>query len=452
MNQTDSGTVAYVLKRYPRLSETFIINEIRAMERFGSRMLLFSLLPPEPPPHHPMVAEVRAPVRFLPQGLLRKSVTVAAAHFTSALMRPGAYSRAAGCALIWSATASSPLSVWKQFLRAGFIASECRRGRIRHIHAHFANAPAAAAHFASIMTGIPFSMTAHAKDLYLTPREVIRRRVRAATFVATCTAYNAEFLRENVAEECRDKVRLVYHGIDQASFFPEAETEGASPADSVPLVLAVGRLVPKKGHDDLLLACARLRDAGHVFRCRIIGNGEERERLLGMIRSHRLEGVVELAGSMTHEGLARLYRQARVFALSPRIESNGDRDGIPNVIVEAMASGLPVVSTRISGIPEIVRDRETGLLVPSGDPVALAEAIAELLTDDALAKRLARQARALVESDFDLWSNTRHLHALMGCTAGAHRASPPVSKKEADMEAGLESDGAQCACETGAAE
>lgn len=167
-----------------------------------------------------------------------------------------------------------------------------------------------------------------------------------------------------------------------------------------------------------------------MFRCRIVGAGPERNALQALIDAHGLQSVVELAGSMTHEALAVLYREARVFALSPRITSNGDRDGIPNVIVEAMASGLPVVSTQISGIPEIVRDRATGLLVPPGDPAALATAIGELIADDVLARRLAAGARALVASDFDLWSNTRQLHTLMGCGsdgAGGHAPSEAIT-------------------------
>ena len=407
------GPVAYVMKRYPRLSETFILNEIRTMERLGADLHVFSLLQPEPPPHHPMVREVRAPVHALPAPIIPKIVTLLRAHGESLATGPLRYLSAFGHAVIWSLVSPAPSGVWRQFARAGFVATNSRRACVRHIHAHFANAPSAVVHFASLMTGIPFSFTAHAKDLYLTPKSVVRRRARAATFVATCTGYNASYLRNLVGSSEWQKIQLVYHGIDLSMFTASGKESEA--AESAFRLLSVGRLVPKKGHEILIAACAQLRDAGYEIRCRIVGAGPLRAQLAAQIERLGLGRIVTLEGSMTHAQLIDLYRRADLFALAPRITDDGDRDGIPNVIAEAMAAGVPVVSTNVSGIPELVRHEHTGLLVPASDPTALATAIARLIASPLLASELATSARALLEADFDLLKTTVQLHALLGC-------------------------------------
>jgi glycosyltransferase involved in cell wall biosynthesis len=271
------------------------------------------------------------------------------------------------------------------------------------------------------MTGISFSFTAHAKDLYLTPKRIVRRRSRAATFVATCTGYNARYLRDLIGTDERKKIQLVYHGIDLSMFAAQDIPSGAAPAaESAYRLLSVGRLVPKKGHEHLIAACAKLRDAGYEIRCRIVGGGPLQADLTAQIARLRLENVVSLEGSMTHAELIGLYRQADLFALAPRITDDGDRDGIPNVIAEAIAAGVPVVSTDVSGIPELVRHERTGLLVPPNDSTALATAIARLIASPELANSLAASARTLLEEDFDLLKTTVQLHDLMRC-AGCSR-------------------------------
>ncbi|MHB8476186.1 MAG: glycosyltransferase [Steroidobacteraceae bacterium] len=412
------GPIAYVMNRYPRLSETFILNEIRVMERLGADLHIFSLLQPEPPPHHPMVRDVKAPVHALPARILSKLGVLFRAHGEAVATSPLRYMAALGHAALWSVLSPSPWGVWKQFVRAGFVATTCRNAGIRHIHAHFANAPAAVVHFASLMSGIPFSVTAHAKDLYLTPKSVIRRRARAATFVATCTGYNAHYLRDLLGADGQQKINLVYHGIDLSMF--TADVREPESEESAFRLLSVGRLVPKKGHDDLIAACAELRDAGYEIRCRIVGGGPLKAELSAQIAQLGLEKVVSLEGSMTHAELIGLYRQADLFALAPRITEDGDRDGIPNVIAEAIAAGVPVVSTNVSGIPELVRHEQTGLLVPPNDSHALANAIARLIESPEVASALAASARALLETDFDLLKTTIQLHALMGCAGCGH--------------------------------
>jgi glycosyltransferase involved in cell wall biosynthesis len=422
MSNVASARVAYVLKRYPRLSETFIVNEVRALERLGAQLELFSLLPPELPPHHSAVDDVTAPLHSLPDRWWRRWGALARSHLSATVFSPIRYGLALWHAFLWSISELAPIYVWTQFMRAGFVATTCQRAKVRHIHAHFANAPAEVAHFASLMSGIPFSLTAHAKDLYLTPKRVLRRHVEAAEFIATCTGYNARYLRTIIGPRSRHKIQLVYHGIDLSTFTDVRTYESA---DSQPpyFLLSVGRLVPKKGHDDLIVACGMLRDAQHDFRCMIVGAGPEQQALQKLIDRLDLGSRVTLAGPMTHSKLITLYRQADLFALAPRIAENGDRDGIPNVIAEAMATGVPVVSTNISGIPELVRDRQTGLLVAPGDPRALASVIARLLLDPERSARLARAARSVMEQEFDLWTTTTRLHSLLGCEASHPEAS-----------------------------
>ncbi|HQT45814.1 MAG: colanic acid biosynthesis glycosyltransferase WcaL [Acidocella sp. 20-63-7] len=407
------GPVAYVMKRYPRLTETFILNEIRAMERLGADLRIFSLLPPEPPPYHPIAAEVTAPVTYLPAEGFEKWRRTLGAHMACFAKSPWRYAKALGRAVQWSVGSPSLAAVWKQFGRAGVVAATCQAQGVRHIHGHFANAPTAVTHFASLLSGIPFSFTAHAKDLYLTPHRIIARRGAAASFIATCTDYNVQYLNEVLAPEHTVKVHLVYHGIDLAMF--NTAPAAASAPRKGKLILSVGRLVPKKGHDTLIAACGLLRDQGVAFTCMIVGGGPLRDELAGQIAALGLEAQVSLGGAMTQVELIKLYRQADLFALAPLITEDGDRDGIPNVIVEAMATGVPVVSTAISGIPEIIRDGETGLLVPPREPAILSVAMARMLADPASGQAMARAARARLESEFDLWRTTTRLHRLMGC-------------------------------------
>ncbi|MDE2145544.1 MAG: glycosyltransferase family 4 protein [Burkholderiales bacterium] len=425
-----------MLKRYPRLSETFILNEMRALERLGTELAVFSLLRPEETLSHPAVQELRAPVTYLPPTWLAKAAAVAKGHAAMAAAAPLRYAHALALALGWAVRSGHPLAVGKQFLRAGYMALACRRQGIGHLHAHFANAPATVARLVSVMCDIPYSFTTHAKDLYLTPQRVLRRRIGTARFVLTCTRHNLEYLQSFLPAQDWPKVHLVYHGIDLAAF---AAPEGAArnglaaaaaagggceggcgcPESTAPLLLSVGRLVPKKGLDDLVAACALLKARGVRFRCAIVGAGPLRGELQAQIAALGLEGTVSLLGAMAHDRLIALYRQASVFALSPRVMEDGDRDGIPNVLAEAMASGLPVVSTRVSGIPELVEDGHTGLLVEPQDPAALAHAVQSLLADPKTRQHLAAAARRKMEDSFECWQTTRAVQSLLLAGAGA---------------------------------
>lgn len=487
------GPIAYILKRYPRLSETFILNEMRALDKTETRLHIFSLLRPEPSLQHAEVDDLAVPVCYFPEHILAWWVAVLKAHALLFLGSPLRHLHASGLALRACARSRQPFAVLKQYLRAGVVAHECRRAGIRHIHAHFANAPSAVARFAAVLCGIPYSFTAHAKDLYLTRQDVIAERVEAARFVVTCTAYNAAYFDSFLSPQARMKVNVIYHGVDLGRFAAQAcdcgdaahdkadgigqhlsphiprgvpgdvtgsgsaRNGGASapathiPTDpgAVPLILSVGRLVPKKGMTDVVAACTVLAQRGIRFRCVIVGEGPLRETLQAQIDSSGLQAQVQLTGAMNHDQLLTWYQRAALFVLAPRILADGDRDGIPNVIVEAMAAGVPVVSTRVSGIPELVLTDETGLLVDdaaapdavssgeisSGEtlsgtlPAALADAMARMLTDVALRQRVIRTARARVEHDFECWETAKALrrlfaHALSGREGGGPQRMP----------------------------
>ena len=411
-----SEPIGYILKRFPRLSETFILNEIRALERLGAHLAIFSLLPREATPQHPTVSEVRARVNYLPAGWRQALWGFAKAHLVVAFTTPLRYLTTIGLALSSAVRHGHPIGACKHFLRAPFVALACRKQGIRHLHAHFANAPTSVARLVSVLCDLPYSFTAHAKDLYLTPKSILLRRISSAKFVLTCTRYNLVYLRDFVPREQWHKLHLVYHGIELSAFSSQGHDPGG-PApgtpDEAPIILSVGRLVPKKGMQDLILACDMLSKRGARFRCLIVGDGPLRTELQRRIEALGLSGVVTMLGAMAHDRLIELYGRATLFALVPQITEDGDRDGIPNVLIEAMAAGVAVVSTSVSGIPELIEHGHTGLLVQPRDPEAVAAALDSLLCDAASRRRLASAARDQLRGRFECWESTKALHRLL---------------------------------------
>jgi glycosyltransferase involved in cell wall biosynthesis len=301
----------------------------------------------------------------------------------------------------------------KEFLQAGEIAADVmRQGDVGHLHGHFCHGVATITWLASRMTGIGYSFTAHAKDIYqseLNPGRLLERKLGGARFVATCTCANAEVLRGRHPRP--GEVHTVYHGLDTDWFRPAAERPVAD--GGPPLILAVGRFVEKKGFDHLIEACARLRDAGVAFRCVIVGErGSAYESIRARVRERGLMAHVQLRSAVTQDELRAIYAGARVFALPCQVMEDGDRDGFPNVLAEAMAMGVPVVSTAISGIPEMIDGGIHGLLVEPRDVNALAQALRRVLKDDALHARLARDGRRRICERFDSRQTTKALRDL----------------------------------------
>jgi len=409
-----------ILKGYPRISESFISTEILLLESQGIPIEVYSLRQPREAFSHEHVQAIRATATYLPeyvlphfQTLLKSNLTLwktLGAHYTKCLQ--GALHRA------WER--KKPATV-RHFLQAGHLSAIRLQNRsVTHLHAHFCHTPTSVALFASDLTGLPFSFTAHAKDIYLTEPEQLLRKIQKARFVVTCTHYNGTYLRDlALTAGCDTPIHVIYHGIDLGLFAFTATSHPGPPYE----ILSVGRLVPKKGYDTLLEALSILQRTGLDYHFTHIGSGEMQKELVSMIRALDLRQRVTLLGTLPHREVIKHYRRAHCFALASKVAPNGDRDGIPNVLVEAMATGVPVVATQVSAIPELVEHNVTGVLVPPNDPGTLAAAIRDVLLHPEKYTDHIRRARTKVEADFDNRRCVMRLHSLLQNALG-----PPRSK------------------------
>ncbi|GAB4178614.1 MAG: glycosyltransferase family 4 protein [Thalassobaculales bacterium] len=379
------AAVAFVLKGYPRLSETFIAEEVRALERRGLDIRIIALRRPTDRTTHPVHAEIRAPVHYLPEYLYQEPGRLWRG-WRAARRLPG-YAAARRQWLADLARDPTP-NRGRRWGQALVLAAELPAG-VAALHAHFAHTPASVARYAAMLRGLPFSLSAHAKDIWTTPDWELAEKLAASRFAVTCTRAGAERL-EALAP---GRVDLVYHGLD-LDRFPPPPPRAANP---VPLLLTVARAVPKKGLDDLLAALALLPGDWRFVHA---GGGPALPALKRQAEALGIAGRVTWRGALAQPEVLALYRQADLFVLPSRVAADGDRDGLPNVLVEAQSQHLPVVSTAVSAIPELVIDGETGLLVPPRDPPALAAAIARLLADPELAGRLAAAGAARVRGSF----------------------------------------------------
>jgi len=410
-------SVAYVLMGYPRISELFIASEIARVEQQGVQLRLIVMKPSDEATHHPVVDRIAAKPVYLQDFTslsdrsftrwLRDNLPQSLGPIGRVARRhPLRLARTAG----WAAAQSwrdrrgwRPRAVYlKEWMRAAAVADELSHGRpVTHIHAHFAHRTTTVAWWAAHVLGLPFSFTGHAKDIYQTdqnPHGLLARKMHAAEFVVTCTNANRRHLE---AISPATPVHVVYHGLNADFSRLLADAAPASPPDRL-RVISVGRLVAKKGFDVLVDALALLTDRGVDVSAVIAGeSGPEAESIRGRVAAAGLTERVEFLGTLSQAELFDEYRRSNIFALACRITDDGDRDGIPNVMMEAMAAELPVVSTAVSGIPELVENNVNGLLVPPEDPEALADAIWRLAKDPALAQRLAAAGSRTIAEHFD---------------------------------------------------
>ncbi|HVS08294.1 MAG TPA: glycosyltransferase [Planctomycetota bacterium] len=385
----NGAPIGYLLKKFPRLSETFVLNEILGLERNGWPVHVFSRRAPDSEPRHPQLARLRAEVIPMVEidpwpALLAEDGERVALPRVAALVEE---------AELWGPKLPSLLG------EALHLLPLLRRRRIAHLHAHFATDSAVVAALARELGGSTYSVTLHAKDIYRdgVSFERLERILEGAAMAVTVCDANVAHLRQRLRGRAAAKVRRLYNGIDLTRFAPRAE-EARRDADHI---LAVGRLVEKKGFAILLRAVAELHRRGAAARVTIVGEGEERPALEEAIGRLDLAGTVHFAGALDQAAVRELMARATVFCLPCVVGRDGNQDALPTVLLEALASGLPVISTPVGGIPEIVDSGRAGVLVPAGDVEAVARALEALLASPALRESLAGAGRRRAELLFD---------------------------------------------------
>ncbi len=396
--------VLYVLKRFPRLSETFVLHEMLGLEAAGDLVGVEALLPAEESPRHAALVRLRGTVRYLPRRPRRLDPAVFVALLRVAHRNPR---RCFGTAA--RVRRGQLRGGWRRFAQAALVADRAGREGFDQIHAHFATAAAEVAVLAGQLSGLPVTVTAHAKDIHHRDNApLLPIRLSRAAAVITVSAANAAHLRAELAG-------VPVHHVANCTPLPDfAEALGPDPAGAI---LTVCRLVPKKGLDVLLAAMAQLADSHPNLRLEILGDGPERAPLEAQVAQLGLGERVWFAGAVSAEDVTAAYGRTAMVVLPCRVGADGDRDGLPTVLVEAMGHGLPVISTELAGIPELVRHGYSGLLVAQDDPAALASAIAKLADNPDVAADLGREGRRAVEDQHDPAESTAALRAVLAGVA-----------------------------------
>ncbi|WP_339714312.1 glycosyltransferase family 4 protein [uncultured Sneathiella sp.] len=395
--ENESSTVIVVLKGYPRLSETFIAQELLALEQRGLNLSLVSLRHPTDKSTHPVHEEISAPVNYLPEYLYQEPLRVLKSWW-KVRHRPG-YREA------WA--------VWRKDLRRDLTSNRIRRfgqalvlaaempEAAKTIYAHFLHTPASVARYASMIAGMGWSCSAHAKDIWTTPEWELREKLADLDWLVTCTSVNAEYLGELSADN--SKVELMYHGLDLTRFpeyvsrsYDRDGTDLKAPVE----ILSVGRAVAKKGYDDLLTALAALPQELN-WRFVHIGGGPLLGDLKAVATKLGIADRIDWRGALPQREVLAALQSADIFVLASRIADDGDRDGLPNVLMEAQSQKLPVVATNVSAIPELVIDGETGLLVPERNLAAMTAALMRLCAEPALREQFAEKGNKRLRELFD---------------------------------------------------
>ncbi len=403
--------IVYILLYFPRLTETFVAEEIQAIRSLGIDVHIISLLGSEPGPTQPLSEQLMPYTWYAPDvkdlalwkaqfHFLRKSPRLYFSMLTNLLRQP---------------LPREPLALQAKrmliFLKAVAVAHYLEGKETQLIHTHFAWLSGAAAWVSARLLDLPFTVTVHAFDIYSSKNDLLRLVCQQADRVVSISDYN----RSQVSSLCNipnETISLIHCGVNLVDLQGETQ-EQMENLDGTPIrILSVGSLLLKKGHTYLIDACNILSNSGLNFTCNIIGGGLNEAALNKQIQELGLQNQVKLLGAKSHPEIINAYQHHDLFVLASVISPSGDRDGIPVVLMEAGAMGLPLISTRISGIPELVRHGQTGLLVPPGDPQALAEAITSLVADPIMRKQLGNNARKLVQAEFSIESSVDRLVVL----------------------------------------
>ncbi len=414
--------IGYIVKMFPRLSETFILNEILELERRGVEIVIFSIKKPNEGQFHPQLSRLKAKVLYL-EGLDIKRWS----SWLGAVWQFLLPHRERFWQLLEKALVKKEHNEMELLLLSAWVAAKAEEFGLSHLHAHFASLPSTVAYFSNLITQIPFSFTAHAKDIYVYDMEehLLREKLFAARFVVTVTDYNRAYLVENAPGLKSDAIKVIYNGVDIERLNPDGRQD-RKPNH----ILAVGRLVPKKGFGNLLDACRLLKDRGISFHCLIAGDGHEAEQLHRRQQELDLVNEVEFLGPKRQNEIIKLMHKSTILCLPCTIDADGNRDALPTVILEAMACGLPVVSTNLSGIPEMIDSGIDGSLVEPDDPVSLSDQLARLLSSEKLRKKLADGGLKKVASKFNLKTNVGSLLNLYLEKNEGKRISHSVARPE----------------------
>ncbi len=399
-SKTGQRHLGYVLKRFPRLSETFVAAELIELQRQGEQVTVFAISRPDEPFTHGFLDELTCPVVYLPHRPLRQLRRVGGAVVSAIRAEPQGWLGAAAASL-WPPR----LAGWRRLAQASVLRQEMATRGVDHAHAHFATAAARVANLTWRMGGPGYSVTAHAKDIWHSEVRLdhLVDKLAPAMFVATVSEANLTYLRGVLGDDAH--LHLVPNSVDLRRLGPPRHVW-----PECPTVLTVARLVPKKGIEDLVEACRLLTIGGLAVRLEVIGDGPLRSDLETAARAGGVDAVFH--GSQPQERVLEAYSVASVFALPCVVAATGDRDGLPTSVLEAMALGVPVVTTGVNGLVDAVVHESTGLVVPQHDPKALVGAIGRLLADPALAARLAGEARRRVETRFSLEASVGRLRSL----------------------------------------
>ncbi len=391
-DQHKKRRIAYFANEFPYLTETFVYREVKAVREQGVAIYTFSIRQPHP---EDLSAEAQGMISDT-QYILPASIgSLLTTHVKVLLRSPRLYTR-----ILWDVLTGSHIHFKDRlrslghFIEAVYILPSVEQLDIEHMHAHFAVGAATITWVLARLLRLPFSFTAHAYDIWL-DRLLLPEKMHAADFVVTCTGANKEHLVETYSTP-EKKIHVIYHGVNIEQFVPRNSNKPAAPLR----LLAIGRLVEQKGLEYLLHACALLKQQNRDFQCEILGDGPLADSLMQLSKELNLEDSVHFLGRVLQEDIVRYYQDADIFVLPCVPASNNDRDGIPNTLMEAMACGIPVVSTTFSGIPELVIEQENGLLVPPKNPEALAEALKKLIDNPDVRLQMGENARQHVEKSF----------------------------------------------------